>query len=51
MVETKELLLRFKYDKSKVEKYQLALKASLGNLWVINLIDHLWANGLIDLLQ
>jgi hypothetical protein len=28
----KKFLLRFNYDKSKVEEYQLALTASLGNL-------------------
>ncbi len=43
MVETKFFLPRFKYDKSKVEKYQLALIASLGNLWVGNL----WVANLI----
>jgi hypothetical protein len=36
MVETKKFLLRFKYDKLKVEKYKLALRASLGNLWVVD---------------
>jgi hypothetical protein len=41
----------FKYDKSKVEKYQLALTTSLKNLWVADLIGHLGANGLNDLLQ
>jgi hypothetical protein len=41
MVETKKLLHRFKYDISKVEKYQFALRASLGNLWVVDLIGHL----------
>jgi len=56
MVETKKFLPRFKYDKSKVEKYQLALIASLGNLWVgnlwvANLIGHLGVNRLVDLLQ
>jgi hypothetical protein len=40
-VVTKKILRRFKYDKSKIKKYQLALKASLGNLWVVNLIRHL----------
>jgi hypothetical protein len=48
---TKKLLLRFKYDKSKVEKYQLALTTNLGNLWVVNSIGHLGADGLVDLLQ
>ncbi len=41
----------FKYDKSKVEEYQLALTTSLGNLWVANSIGHLGANGLVDVLQ
>ncbi len=50
MVVTKKLLPRFKYDKSKVEKYQLALIASLGNMWVIDLIGHLGADKLVDLL-
>jgi hypothetical protein len=44
-------LLRFKYDKSKVEKYQLALIMSLGNLWVANSTGHLGADRLADLLQ
>jgi len=43
-------LPRFKYDKSKAEKYQLALIANLGNMWVVDLIGHLGANGLADLL-
>jgi hypothetical protein len=42
---------RFKYDKSKVEEYQLALTASLGNLWVVDSIGHLGAKKLADLLQ
>jgi hypothetical protein len=50
-VETKKFLLRFKYDKSKVGEYQLALRASLGNLWVVDSIRHLGANMLVDLLQ
>jgi hypothetical protein len=41
----------FKYDKSKVEEYQLALTISLRNLWVANLIGHLGAYGLANLLQ
>jgi hypothetical protein len=41
IVETKKLLPRFKYDKSKVEEYQLALSTSLRNLWVVNSIGHL----------
>jgi hypothetical protein len=48
---TKRFLPRFKYDKSKVEEYQLALIANLGNLWVVNSIGHLRADGLADLLQ
>jgi hypothetical protein len=44
-------LPRFKYDKSKVEDYQLALTTNLGNLWVTNSIGHLGADGLADLLQ
>jgi hypothetical protein len=50
-VVTKQLLLRFKYDKSKVEEYQLALTVSFGNLWVVDSIRHLGADGLADLLQ
>ncbi len=49
-VETKKILLRFKYDKSKAEEYQLALIASLGNLWVANSIRHLRVDKLADLL-
>jgi hypothetical protein len=48
---TKKFLPRFKYDKSKVEQYQLALTTSLGNLWVVNSIGHLGADRLTDLLQ
>jgi hypothetical protein len=48
---TKKFLPRFKYDKSKVEQYQLALITSLGNLWVTNFTGHLGVNGLTDLLQ
>jgi hypothetical protein len=51
IIVTKFFLLRFKYDKSKVEEYQLALTTSLRNLWVANLIGHLGVNGLVDLLQ
>jgi len=47
---TKKFLPKFKYDKSIVKEYQLALTASLGNLWVIDSIKHLGANGLADLL-
>jgi hypothetical protein len=43
-------LPRFKYYKSKAEEYQLALIANLGNLWVVDSIGHLGANGLVDLL-
>jgi hypothetical protein len=42
-------LPRFKYDKSKAEEYQLALIASLGNLWVVDSIGHLGANGVANL--
>jgi hypothetical protein len=42
-------LPKFKYDKSKVEEYQLALTMSLGNLWVIDSIGDL--DGLTNLLQ
>jgi hypothetical protein len=48
---TKKILPRFKYDKSKVEEYQLALTTNLGNMWVVNLVGHLGAKGLADLLQ
>jgi hypothetical protein len=48
---TKKFLPRFKYDKSKVEQYQLALTTSLGNLWVANSIGHLGVDGVTDLLQ
>jgi len=51
MVVTKKILSRFKYDKSKVEEYQLVLTSSLGNLLVVNLIGHLGADELADLLQ
>jgi len=47
---TKKFLPRFKYDKSKVEKYQLALIASFGNLWVVDSIGHLGADMVVDLL-
>jgi hypothetical protein len=50
-VVTKKFLPRFKYDKSKVEEYQLALTTSLGNLWVVNSIGHLGVDGLADLLE
>jgi hypothetical protein len=51
IVVTKKFLLRFKYDKSKVEEYQLALTMSLGNLWVVNSIGDLGVDGLTNLLQ
>jgi hypothetical protein len=47
----KKFLPRFKYDKLKVEQYQLALITSLGNLWVVNSTEHLGVDGLTDLLQ
>jgi hypothetical protein len=51
MVVIKKFLPKFKYDKSKVEEYQLALTISVGNLWVTDSIGHLGANGLANLLQ
>jgi len=51
MVVTKKFLPKFNYDKSKVKEYQLVLIVNLGNLWVANLIRHLGAHGLVDLLQ
>jgi hypothetical protein len=51
MVVTKKILPRFKYDKSKVEEYQLALIVSLGNLWVVDSIGHMGADELVNLLQ
>jgi hypothetical protein len=50
-VVTKKFLPRFKYDKSKVKEYQLALITNHENLWVVDSIGHLGANGLVDLLQ
>jgi hypothetical protein len=50
IVVTKKFLLRFKYNKSKVEEYQLALTTNLENLWVVDSIRHLGADGLADLL-
>jgi len=41
IVETKKILPRFKYDKVKVEEYQLALTTSFKNLWVVDSIKHL----------
>jgi hypothetical protein len=49
-VVTKKFFPRFKYDKSKVEEYQLALTTNFGNLWVVDSIEHLGANGLANLL-
>jgi len=51
VVTKKFFLPRFNYDKLKVEEYQLALTTSLGNLWVVNLIGHMGADELADLLQ
>ncbi len=48
---TNFFLPRFKYDKSKVKEYKLTLTTSFGNLWVVDSIRHLGANGLVDLLQ
>jgi hypothetical protein len=50
-VVTKKILPRFKYDKSKAKKYQLALIANFKNMWVVNLIRHLGADRLDDLIQ
>ncbi len=50
-VVTKKFLPRFKYDKSKVEQYQLALTTNLANLWVANSTGHPGVDGLTDLLQ
>jgi hypothetical protein len=47
----KKFLPRFKSDKSKAEEYQLALTTNLKNMWVVDSIGHLGANGLTDLLQ
>ncbi len=51
VVTKKFFLPKFNYDKSKVEEYQLALTASLGNMWVVDSIGHLGANKLVNLLQ
>ncbi len=51
VVTKKFFLPRFNYDKSKVEEYQLALTASLGNLWVADSIGHLGVEELANLLQ
>jgi len=51
VVTKKFFLPRFNYDKSKVEKYYLALTANLENLWVVDSIGHLGADELADLLQ
>jgi hypothetical protein len=47
-VVTKKFLPRFKYEKLKVEKYQLALITSLGNLWVVDSIGHLGVDVLTN---
>jgi hypothetical protein len=44
-------LLGFKYDKLKAEKYKLVVITSFGNLWVVDLIKHLGANGLANMLK
>jgi hypothetical protein len=41
---TKKILPRFKYEKLKVKKYQIALTASLRNMWIVDLIGHLGAD-------
>jgi hypothetical protein len=51
IVVTKNIMPRFKYDKPKVEEYQFVVTTNLGNLWVVNSIGHLGANGLVNLLQ
>jgi hypothetical protein len=50
-VEIQKFFPRFKYDKSKVEEYQLALITSFGNLCVVDSIGHLGGNKLSGLLQ
>jgi hypothetical protein len=53
-IETKKFLPRFprfKYDKLKAKEYQFAITTSLENLWVVDLIEHLGADGLTDLLK
>ncbi len=50
MVVTKKLLPWFKYDKLKAKEYQVTLITSLRNLWVVDSIGHLGANGLANLL-
>jgi len=50
VVTKKFFLPRFNYDKSKVEKYQLALTMSLGNMWVVDSIGHMGVDELVDLL-
>jgi len=50
-VEIKKLFPRFKYDKSKVEEYQLALTTNLRNLCVSDSIGHLGVDKLFNLLQ
>jgi hypothetical protein len=49
-VVTKKFLPTFKYDKSKAKEYLFALITNLRNLWVVDPIRHLGANGLADLL-
>jgi hypothetical protein len=51
VVTKKFFLLRFNYDKSKVEEYQFALTTNIRNLWVFDLIGHLGVDELVDLLQ
>jgi hypothetical protein len=48
---TKKFLPNFKYNKSKVEKYQFALIVSFGNMWVADSIRHSGADELVDLLR
>ncbi len=48
---TKKFLPKFKYDKSKIEKYQFTLIMNLGNLLVIDSNVHMGADGLADLLH
>jgi hypothetical protein len=47
----KKFLPKVKYDKSKAKEYQLALTTNLANLWIVELIRHLGADGLTDQLQ
>jgi hypothetical protein len=50
LVITKFFLPKFKYDKSKVEEYQLALTVNFGNMWVADSIGHLRIDELVGLL-